>query len=334
MDRLVVTGGSGFIGSNFVHYILTSRPNIIVANVDYEGPSSNPANLADLKTDKRYRRVKGNLVQPAVAAWVAKNADLVVHFAAETHVDRSIANPKPFLDSNIVATYNLIEAFRGSKVRRFIHISTDEVYGSAGRSESFTENSRLDPSSPYSGTKAASDQLVNAWTRTYKVPGVIMRCTNNYGPFQHPEKLIPKTTIRAMKNLEIPLYGGGMQVRDWIHVEDFCSAIEKALDAGEPGQVYNVSAGNEYTNKDVVQRILKQLGKPQSLVVSAEDRPGHDVRYSLSSERARKELGWRPTHDFDHALGSTVKWYTENEKWWKPLATEKVLSAKPWKEKW
>ncbi len=329
-----MTGGSGFIGSNFIHHIILSQPTLNVANVDYEGLSSNPSNLLDLKKNKRYRLVKGNLAEPGVAAWIAKNADFIVHFAAETHVDRSIANPKPFLESNVIGTYNLVEALRQSSVRRLVHISTDEVYGSAGAGESFSENSRLDPSSPYSATKAASDQLVNGWTRTYKIPGIILRCTNNYGPFQHPEKLIPKTTIRAMKDLEIPLYGGGTQVRDWIFVEDFCTAIEKAMDHGEVGQVYNISAGNEVTNKEVVQRILKQLGKPQSLVVNAEDRPGHDVRYSLSSDRARKSLGWRPIHDFENALGSTVKWYTENENWWKPLANEKVLSVKPWKERW
>ena len=196
MDRLVVTGGLGFIGSNFIHHILSNRSDLRVANVDYEGPSSNPSNTSDLRRNKRYRHLKGNLAEPRIAKWVAKNADLVVHFAAETHVDRSIANPRPFLESNILGTYNLVDALRNSKSQRLVHISTDEVYGSANDGQSFDEESRLDPSSPYSATKAASDQLVNAWIRTYKVPGMILRCTNNYGPYQHPEKLIPKTIIR------------------------------------------------------------------------------------------------------------------------------------------
>jgi len=249
-------------------------------------------------------------------------------------VDRSIANPSPFLESNIIGTYNLLEALRNSNVQRLVHISTDEVYGSADNGESFNEESRLDPSSPYSGTKAASDQLVNAWTRTYKVPGMILRCTNNYGPYQHPEKLIPKTIIRGLNDLAVPLYGGGMQVRDWIYVIDFCTAIEKALEKGEVGETYNVSAGNELTNKEVVERILRHIGKPSSLIVTAEDRPGHDARYSLSSEKARSSLGWRPTNEFEQALSVTVKWYRENESWWKPMATKKTLSTKPWKERW
>ena len=334
MDRLVVTGGLGFIGSNFIHHILSNRSDLRVANVDYEGPSSNPSNTADLRRNKRYRHLKGNLAEPRIAKWVAKNADLVVHFAAETHVDRSIANPRPFLESNILGTYNLVDALRNGKIQRLVHISTDEVYGSANDGESFDEESRLDPSSPYSATKAASDQLVNAWIRTYKVPGMILRCTNNYGPYQHPEKLIPKTIIRGLNDLQVPLYGGGTQVRDWIYVIDFCTAIEKALEKGEVGQTYNVSAENELTNKEVVQRILRQIGKPLSLIVSTEDRPGHDVRYSLSSERARAKLGWRPRHEFEHALGLTVKWYLENEPWWRPMATKKILSARPWKERW
>ncbi|HZD12104.1 MAG TPA: dTDP-glucose 4,6-dehydratase [Candidatus Binatus sp.] len=334
MERLIVTGGLGFIGSNFIHHILDNRSDLTVVNVDYQGPSSNLSNVKDLRQNKRYRQLKGNLTDPKIARWIVKNADLVVHFAAETHVDRSIANPKPFLESNILGTYALLEAARKSKIRRLIHISTDEVYGSAYIGESFVENSGLDPSSPYSGTKAASDQLVTAWTRTYKVPAVIMRCTNNYGPYQHPEKLIPKTIIRGLSDLEIPLYGGGTQIRDWIYVLDFSDAIMKALEKGDVGETFNVSTGNELTNKEIVGRILKLIGKPLSLMKTTEDRPGHDTRYSLSSEKARKVLDWRPTHEFDDALRLTVDWYRNHGSWWKPLATRKTLSKTPWKEKW
>lgn len=297
------------------------------------GPGSNPSNVKGLSGSRHYRFIKGDLSDYKTITRILKGADYVVNFAAETHVDRSIANPLPFLKSNVIGAYNLLQAARESKIRRLVHISTDEVYGPV-ESGSFSEESPLNPSSPYSATKAAGDNLVKAWSTTYKIPATILRCTNNFGPNQHPEKFIPKTIIRATKDMEIPLYGGGRQVRDWIYVGDFCTAIEKALERGSPGEIYNISTGNEITNRNVAERLVKHLGKSVSKIVEVEDRPAHDTRYSLSSEKARHHLSWSPAHTFDEALSLTVNWYLENQSWWKPLATPKVLSPAPWKERW
>ena len=333
MDKLVVTGGLGFIGSNFIRYISQKKQDIQIINLDYQGPGGNPENLSDLKNNRRYRNIKADLSDLRVAERIADTADYIVNFAAETHVDRSIANPDPFLQSNVIATYNLLQSIRKNRPQKLVHISTDEVYGSAPTG-SFHEESPLNPSSPYSATKAAGDMLVRAWTATYNLPTIILRCTNNFGPYQHPEKLIPKTIIRATKGLDIPLYGSGNQVRDWIYVQDFCTAIEKAMENGTVGETYNISAGNELTNRQVAEKVLAYLIQPPTRIVNVQDRPAHDFRYSLSSEKARKQLGWKPKHNFDDALGLTVKWYLTNEPWWKPLATNKILSSTPWKEEW
>ncbi len=333
MESLVVTGGLGFIGSNFIHHVAESREDLIVTNLDYEGLGSNKANVADLAGNKRYHYVKGDLADKDTARRALKKADLVVNFAAETHVDRSIANPELFFNSNSKGSFNLLESARENRVKKLVHVSTDEVYGSIVTG-SFSEKTPLNPSSPYSATKAAADLMARAWNATYKLPVVIVRCTNNFGPYQHPEKLIPKTIVRALNGDEVPLYGGGRQIRDWIYVRDFCAAIEKALEKGNPGEVYNISAGNELSNREVVQMVLKQLGKTGVEIVSTEDRPGHDFRYSLLSDKARRELDWKPGHTFEGGLDLTVKWYLEHSSWWKPLASEKVLSVTPWKERW
>jgi len=332
LDRIIVTGGLGFIGSNFIHQLFETRDNVSVTNVDYQGQGSNRANLKDLRLNKHYRSVKADITSSRVRS-LLKNADFVVHFAAETHVDRSIANPEPFLNSNLIGTFNILEACRKNEVTKLVHISTDEVYGSIS-SESFSEEDSLSPTSPYSSTKAGADLMAQAWNSTYDLPVVILRCTNNFGPNQHPEKLIPKIIIRSIMGYSIPLYGGGGQVRDWIYVRDFCTAIEAALEKGKPGEAYNISAGNEYSNQEVAERLLKQLGKSPDTIITVEDRPGHDTRYSLSSEKATRQLGWRPKHEFDSALALTTKWYLANAGWWKPLATRKALSPTPWKERW
>lgn len=331
MKRLVVTGGLGFIGSNFVHHIMQSRIDLRVTNVDFKGLGSNPANDRDLRRNARYQFVRGDLADYAVTRKILKNADVVVNFAAQTHVDRSIANPEPFFESNARGAFNLFQAARERKVEKLVHVSTDEVYGSTDTG-SFDERSPLTPSSPYSATKAAADLMARAWNLTYKLPVTILRCTNNFGPRQHPEKFIPKAIIRAFGGKEIPLYGGGRQVRDWIYVEDFCNAIEHAIDHASPGEVYNISAGNELSNREVVERLLKLLGSPNVRSVDVEDRPAHDFRYSLNSEKARQSLDWKPAYAFDKALGLTINWYRENVSWWKPLATRKVLSETPWKK--
>jgi len=333
MEDLIITGGLGFIGSNFIQYITQSHGDLRITNVDCEGPGSNPSNVAEFRENARYRFVKGDLADYTFVRRVLKNAHIVVNFAAQTHVDRSIANPEPFFESNAKGAFNLFRGAQERNVDKIVHISTDEIYGSID-SGSFDERSALSPSSPYSATKAAADLMAQAWNLTYKLPVIVLRCTNNFGPRQHPEKFIPKAIIRALSGSEIPLYGGGGQVRDWIYVEDFCNAIERAIELALPGQVYNISAGNELSNKAVVEKLAEQFGGISVRSVEVEDRPGHDFRYSLNSEKARQRLAWRPRHSFDEGLAKTVKWYRENVSWWKPLATKKVLAETPWKERW
>ncbi len=333
MDKVIVTGGLGFIGSNFVRRVLQSRKHIELLNVDHMGQGSNPSNLASLRNDPRYKLIKGDTADSTLWRKILKDARFVVNFAAETHVDRSIANPNEFLRSNVIGTFTMLEACRNTSIEKIVHISTDEVYGSI-ESGSFTEKSPLNPSSPYSSTKAAADVLARAWYATYRLPVVTLRCTNNFGPFQHPEKFIPKAIIRVLRGMPITLYGGGKQVRDWIYVEDFCAAVEKGLEKGVPGEVYNISAGNELTNREMAERVLRELGKPKSMITNTKDRPGHDYRYSLSSNKARRDLSWSPARMIGDALAVTVKWYLANRKWWTPLASSKVLSARPWEKRW
>jgi dTDP-glucose 4,6-dehydratase len=330
LEKIAVTGGLGFIGSNFIHHIIQNSNHTSITNLDY-GKSGNAANLRDLRRHPRYRLVKGDISNSRTCQEVSKNADYIVNFAAETHVDRSIANPAPFLRSNLIGFYNLLEASRKADLQKLVHVSTDEVYGSI-ESGSFSEQSPLNPSSPYSGTKAAADMLARAWHETYKVPVLIVRCTNNFGPYQHPEKFIPKAILRSLKKMKIPLYGGGGQIRDWTYVEDFCDGISKAMEKGASGEIYNFSSGNEFTNRQVAERIIRHLGVPGTGVVDVDDRPAHDFRYSISSAKTRQQLGWQPHHSFDAALGRTVDWYVNNSSWWKLLASAKVLSATPWKE--
>jgi dTDP-glucose 4,6-dehydratase len=333
LEEILVTGGLGFIGSNFIRHVLGSKKKVELVNVDYMGPASNPANLDSLIGNPRYRFVKGNIANSGLCRKLVRNADVVINFAAESHVDRSIAGPDPFLQSNVTGTFTLLDACRKANVKKVVHISTDEVYGSID-SGSFDDESPLNPSSPYSATKAAADMIAKAWYATYRIPVVILRCTNNFGPYQHPEKFIPKSIIRAIRNMPVPLYGGGRQIRDWIYVGDFCNAIEHAIDMGVPGEIYNISAGNEVTNREVAETVLKQLGKSPSMLVETQDRPGHDFRYSLSSGKARRKLHWKPVKTMRGALALTVNWYLANRKWWSSLASSKVLSSQPWKEKW
>jgi dTDP-glucose 4,6-dehydratase len=333
-DNVIVTGGSGFIGSNFILHAIKNPELGRITNIDALSYGSNLDNLREVENAPNYKFVKADLADAQITMREAAKADVVVHFAAESHVDRSISKPRRFLQSNVVGTFNLLEAARHGKVRKFIHISTDEVYGSAPSGESFLENSPLNPSSPYSASKAAAEMLALSYHRTYDLPIVILRCTNNFGPRQFPEKLIPKTIIRALQGLRIPVYGSGQQIRDWIHVNDFCKAIDLALERGVNGNTYNVSAKNEIPNAEIVTRILKILGRSSDLIESVEDRPGHDFRYSLDSSRITKELGWKPEWDLSTALESTVEWYVKNENWWKPLLNETTLSPTPWKENW
>ena len=329
--RTLITGGLGFIGSNFIRHTLSRHSESEIINIDKIGIGANLENLSDLEKRKEYRFIKGDISDSKLVQGIIKNVDAVINFAAETHVDRSIANSTTFIQSNIVGTFTLLETERKlNKQVRHIQISTDETYGDI-RQGSFKEEDRLKPSNPYSASKAAADMLCQAYQRTYGMDIIITRCTNNFGSYQFPEKLIPKTIIRTQKQLPIPIYGSGENVRDWIYVLDHCEALELILREGKPGEIYNISSGNELSTIEVVKKILGMLDKSEDLIAFVEDRPGHDLRYSLDSSKIRKELGWEPRHTFKSALEKTVEWYVKNERWWKPIATEEALHPTPWK---
>jgi dTDP-glucose 4,6-dehydratase len=331
--KLLVTGGLGFIGSNLCHYIIANHPDYEIINIDKIGIGANPASLKDLEKERRYRFVKGDICDSNIVDRLIRQVDAVINVAAETHVDRSIANPAEYIQNNTVGTFTVLEAVRKyNRNTRLVQVSTDEVYGEIPEG-SFTEKDAPKPGSPYSAAKASADMFVQAYHKTYNLDVSITRCTNNFGPYQFPEKLIPKTIIRAIKNLSVPIYGTGKNIRDWLYVQDHCRAIDCVLTKGKSGEIYNVSSGKEITNIEIVQKILKHLGKDRDLIAFVEDRPGHDIRYSLDSSRIRSELGWKPEHSFEEALRETIDWYVHNEAWWKPLATEETLNPTPWKQK-
>ncbi|HUL58312.1 MAG TPA: dTDP-glucose 4,6-dehydratase [Anaeromyxobacteraceae bacterium] len=322
--NVLVTGGCGFIGSNLVRWLLDARPAWRVVNLDKLTYAGNAENLADLADLPRYRFVRGDVADGEVVSGImkAERIEAVLHLAAESHVDRSILHPAVFVETNVGGTQVLLEAARESGVRRFLHVSTDEVYGSLGPTGAFTEATALAPSSPYSASKAASDLLALAYARTFGLDVVVTRCSNNYGRYQFPEKLIPLLIANALRDQPLPVYGDGRNVRDWIHVEDHCAGLVAALENGKPGEVYNLGAATERQNIDIVHRVLELLGKPRSLVQYVKDRPGHDRRYAIDSAKARRELGWAPRRSFDEALAATVRWYVENRGWW-----ERILSG-------
>lgn len=314
--KVLVTGGAGFIGSNFVRLFLNTRPDSAIINLDKLTYAGNPESLADIAENPRYHFIQGDIAEPRELEEAFQlGPDAVVNFAAETHVDRSIEDATPFLRTNIFGTQCLLEAARRHKLPRFIQISTDEVYGSAPSGESFTEESVLDPRSPYAASKASADHFVSAYANTYGVSAVILRCTNNYGPYQFPEKLIPLMIANAREDKALPVYGDGLQERDWLFVEDYCRAIALALEKGKAGEVYNVSAGSPQPNLKIVRTILAHLQKPDSLIKYVQDRPGHDRRYALDSSKIRRELGWKPEVRFDEGLRRTIDWYQTNSTW-------------------
>ncbi|HXU80832.1 MAG TPA: dTDP-glucose 4,6-dehydratase [Polyangia bacterium] len=316
--NVLVTGGSGFIGSNLVRHLLGQRPGWKVVNLDKLTYAANPESLADLAGDPRYRFVHGDIGNQELVSHVlgAHQIDLVIHSAAETHVDRSILGPEVFSRTNVGGTATLLEASRRQGVKRFLMVSTDEVYGSLGPTGQFTETTPLAPSSPYSASKAGADLLALAYAHTYKFDVVVTRCSNNYGPYQFPEKLIPLMIINALEDKPLPVYGDGKNVREWLHVADHCSAILAVAERGRSGEVYNVGSNAEKPNIEVVERILTQLGKPRSLIRYVEDRLGHDRRYAIDSSKLRRELDWKPTFEFDQGLAATVDWYLQNKRWW------------------
>jgi dTDP-glucose 4,6-dehydratase len=314
--KVLVTGGAGFIGSNFVRFLLKDRRDIEIVNFDKLTYAGNPESLADVTHDPRYHFIRGDITdRTAVTELFRRGFDAVIHFAAETHVDRSIEDASPFLKTNIFGTQCLLEAARVFPNLRFIHISTDEVYGSAPAGAAFKEDTPLDPRSPYAASKASAEHFVTAYANTYGIFTVILRCTNNFGPFQFPEKLVPLMIANASEDKPLPVYGDGMQERDWLFVEDYCSAIVLALDKAKPGSIYNVSSGASQPNLKIVRTILQILGKPDSLIQYVQDRPGHDRRYALDSSRIRRELGWSPLVNFEEGMRKTIEWYRANSEW-------------------
>jgi dTDP-glucose 4,6-dehydratase len=314
--KVLVTGGAGFIGSNLVRLLLAEAPDLEITNLDKLTYAGNLENLADVAGSPRYRFVRSDVADPGeVGSVFEQGFDAVLHLAAETHVDRSLEDAAPFLRTNVLGTQVLLEAARRHGVGRFVHISTDEVYGSAPPEASFDEHAAIRPSSPYAASKASGDMLVLSYVHTFRLPAVILRCTNNYGPYQFPEKMIPLMIANALEDRPLPVYGDGLQARDWIHVEDYCRAILQALRRGREGEIYNVSAGRPRTNLEVIRTLLGLLGKPESLITFVEDRPGHDRRYALDSRKFREELGWQPRRSFEEGLAATVKWNRSNAAW-------------------
>ncbi len=315
--NLLVTGGAGFIGSAYVRMIRRSRPGDLVVNVDALTYAGNLENLRDLEGDARHVFVRADIRDAAAMADLMRQhrIEAVVNFAAESHVDRSIQSATPFLTTNVGGTLNLLEGARAAGVRRFLQVSTDEVYGSLGPTGAFEETTPLSPRSPYSASKAAADHFVMAFHHTHGMDTVITRCSNNYGPYQFPEKLIPLMILNAMDGKPLPVYGDGMYVRDWIHVEDHCEAIDLVLQRGAAGEVYNIGAENERPNLDVIRAILRLTGGDESLMRQVPDRPGHDRRYAMNARKVREALGWKPRHDFETGLADTVAWYRANGAW-------------------
>lgn len=328
--RILVTGGAGFIGSNFIHHMLSQHSDVEIVNLDALTYSGRLENLKNVQNDKRYKFVKGDIRDEKLVEQLVKDdINAIVNFAAESHVDRSITAADAFVSTNVYGTCVLLENARKHDIGKFVQISTDEVYGSIEKG-SFTETDILNPSSPYSASKAATDLLSLAYHKTYGLNVTITRSSNNFGPRQHPEKLIPKLIIRALHDQDLPIYGTGRQVRDWIYTEENCRAIDLVLQKGKAGEIYNIASGNEYANLEIAKLLLKLLKKPEKLIKFVADRPGHDYRYSLATSKI-KALGWKPRGSFEKHLQSTVDWYVSNEWWWQPLTKDKFFQTNtPW----
>lgn len=319
--NLLVTGGAGFIGSNFIHHMLCTYRNINIINLDVLTYAGNLQNLSDLSHNQHHKFVHGSISNRELVIHLINenNIDIIVNFAAETHVDRSIANPLSFIETNVQGTLALLEAAKETLVERFIHISTDEVYGSLGKEGYFSEESQIAPNSPYAASKAASDMLVHAYYKTYGLDISITRCSNNFGPYQYPEKLIPLLTTNGVDGEKLPIYGDGSNIRDWIYVKDHCAAIDLVLQKGRKGSIYNIGGKTEKTNNEIAYFIRNKLNLPEHLLIYVEDRPGHDYRYAIDTERIEDELGWKPKYSFEIGMDETIDWYLNNESWWRPL---------------
>jgi dTDP-glucose 4,6-dehydratase len=322
--NILVTGGAGFIGSNFINHILQSHDDYFIVNIDKLTYAGNLENLKPSESKSNYRFIKGDICNHEIVDYLFNKYSIkyVINFAAESHVDRSILGSEIFYRTNVIGTNVLLEASRRYNVEKFLQISTDEVYGSLGDTGLFTESTPLSPNSPYSSSKTAADMMAMAFYHTYGLPVVITRCSNNYGPLQFPEKLIPLMIINALNNKKLPVYGDGLNVRDWIYVIDHNKAAELVFEKGKIGEVYNVGASREMKNIEIIKLILSKLGKDESLIEYVKDRPGHDRRYAIDSSKIQNELGWKPTFEFEDAMSSTVEWYLDNKKWW-----ERIISG-------
>jgi dTDP-glucose 4,6-dehydratase len=318
---ILVTGGAGFIGSNFILHMLQKYPDYRIVNLDKLTYAGNLENLKEAEATNRHVFVHGDICDSEVVRESLRKYDVevVVNFAAESHVDRSIMGASEFVRTNVDGTAVMLEAAKQHKLSKYIQISTDEVYGSLGPEGKFTEITQLHPNSPYAASKASGDLLVLAYYHTFSLPVVVTRCSNNYGPYQFPEKLIPLMVLNAIGNKPLPVYGDGRNVRDWIHVEDHCSAIDMLLHSGREGEVYNIGGNSEMANIDIVKLLLKHLHKPESLITFVKDRPGHDRRYAIDATKIQRELGWKPMHNFGKGLAETISWYHKNQEWWKRI---------------
>lgn len=324
--KVFVTGGAGFIGSNFIRYVLDARPNYAITNYDKLTYAGNLANLHSSAQNPRYRFIKGDVCDAAAVETAMRGCDAVVHFAAESHVDRSIYEPAPVIQTNITGTFTLLEVARKIRPSRFVHISTDEVYGDIPAGSFADEDAPLQPSSPYSASKAGSDMLVRSYVRTYGFPAIVTRSSNNYGPFQFPEKFLPLMITNALQGKPLPVYGDGKQQRDWLHVEDNCRGILAVLERGNLGEVYNIGAGRTEENLSLVSTVLRLTAKPESLLSHVQDRPGHDRRYALNCEKIRTQLGWKPAIALEDGLARTMNWYKENSTWVADVSAGEYLS--------
>lgn len=315
--KLLVTGGAGFIGSNFVLYMLKQHPEYQIINVDALTYAGNLENLKSIENNPNHTFVKADITDAkAMDELVGQGVDIVVNFAAESHVDRSILEPDVFVKTNVLGTQVLLDAARSHNIKKFVQVSTDEVYGTLGDTGLFSETTPLAPNSPYSASKAGGDLLVRAYNETFGLPVNITRCSNNYGPYQFPEKLIPLMISKALADESLPIYGDGMNIRDWLYVEDHCSAIDLVIHQGRNGEVYNIGGNNERTNLQIVKTILQELGKPETLITYVKDRPGHDRRYGIDPTKTMTELGWKPKHSFETGIKETIRWYLDNQDWW------------------
>lgn len=329
MKKILITGGAGFIGSNFVHYMVNKYKDYMIVNLDLLTYAGNLETLKKVEGKENYKFVKGDIADREFIFDLFKDEefDIVVNFAAESHVDRSLSNPKIFVETNVIGTQILLDASKEFNVRRYHQVSTDEVYGDLPLDRTdlfFTESTPINPSSPYSASKASADFLVSAYHRTFGLPVTISRCSNNYGPYHFPEKLIPLTISRALNNEVIPIYGNGKNIRDWLHVEDHCCAIDLIIHNGIVGEVYNIGGHNERTNLEVVKTILRALNKPESLINYISDRPGHDLRYAINPKKIENELGWKPKYNFDTGIAMTIQWYLDNKDWWENILSLEV----------